>query len=180
MKYDLMQRLCPWTAFVDVCPLCHPSLPFRSRLSELATPKRDPSNPLGSPASSVSTLTFASAPSEGSSGTTQSITPAQTIEYRLLQTFLALLLGSSNNGGMSGPAEGSTSLEVVMKGSIVRGDEIKEAMLPMTALKTYLGKAARHQGWNEDLGTKAIYSLVAKRVLRIDRRGREALVCFTA
>ena len=49
----------------------------------------------------------------------------------------------------------------------------------MNGLKAYLGESAKQQGgWAEDLGTKAVYGLVAKRVIRIDRSGRESLIGF--
>lgn len=49
----------------------------------------------------------------------------------------------------------------------------------MNNLKIFLGGKAKDNSWNEDLGHKAIYGLVAKRILKIDRKGRDALVCFT-
>lgn len=55
----------------------------------------------------------------------------------------------------------------------------KDGMLLMDALKGRLATYARAKGWQDDLGTKAIYAMVAKKVCRIDRRAKEgALVGF--
>lgn len=49
----------------------------------------------------------------------------------------------------------------------------EEPMVSMNKLKVWLGAYAKERGWAEDMATTAIYSLVAKTVLRIDRRGKE-------
>ena len=49
----------------------------------------------------------------------------------------------------------------------------EEPMISMNAVKARLGTYAKERGWKEDMGTTAIYSLVSKTVLRIDRRGKE-------
>lgn len=46
-------------------------------------------------------------------------------------------------------------------------------MVSMNALKQWLGRFAKARGWPEEMSTTAIYGLVSKTVLRIDRRGRE-------
>jgi hypothetical protein len=51
----------------------------------------------------------------------------------------------------------------------------KEGMISVEKLKARLGKIAGLNGWSEALATKALYSLVGKRVVRIDRRGKEAV-----
>lgn len=49
----------------------------------------------------------------------------------------------------------------------------EEAMVSMNVIKSWLGLFAKERGWQEDMGTAAIYSMVSKTVLRIDRRGKE-------
>jgi hypothetical protein len=46
-------------------------------------------------------------------------------------------------------------------------------MVSMNALKTRLTKFAEGRGLAGDLGTTAVYALVSKNILRIDRRGKE-------
>ncbi len=41
----------------------------------------------------------------------------------------------------------------------------------MTGLKELLGVAAKERGWDEMMGTKVIYGAVAKKAVKIDRRG---------
>lgn len=52
------------------------------------------------------------------------------------------------------------------------------AMVSMNGLKAVLGDWATQQGWSGELPTKALYSLVAKQALKIDRRTRDPLVYF--
>lgn len=49
----------------------------------------------------------------------------------------------------------------------------EEPMVSMNKIKLWLGAYARERGWGDEMATTAIYSLVAKTVLRIDRRGKE-------
>ena len=134
---------------------------LRSILSMLAVP---PPNNLSSPASSLSSLSLGSS--------TSVLTPVAHVEYHLLSLYLSVLL--------SLPTITTCPLELTFRDSAFGGPTAApEAMLHMNVLKSVLGDSAKRNGWSEDLGTKAIYGLVAKRILRIDRRGREALVCFT-
>lgn len=59
--------------------------------------------------------------------------------------------------------------------------EKKEPMVNMTLLKSLLVKFTEERGWKggDGMSTSAVYGLVSKTVLRIERRGREgALVGF--
>lgn len=49
----------------------------------------------------------------------------------------------------------------------------KDPMVSMNGLKAWVGAFARARGWGEEGATTAVYGLVSKAVLRIDRRGRE-------
>lgn len=98
--------------------------------------------------------------------------PSLILEYSLLHIYLSLLLGQASAA--------ASELTLILRPSSTTSDSNEQdAMVSMSALKTALGRIAVNAGWAEDMGTKAIYGLVAKRVLRIDRRGREALVAFT-
>lgn len=46
-------------------------------------------------------------------------------------------------------------------------------MVSMNGVKAWLGAYAKERGWGEDMGTTAVYALVSKAVVRIDRRGKE-------
>ena len=57
----------------------------------------------------------------------------------------------------------------------------KTPHLAMSVLKAHLGRFAKSRGWTEEMGTTAIYALVSKQTVKIDRRGREgAAVGFKA
>lgn len=118
----------------------------------------------------MSTLSSSSAAGESAEMTP--ILPNVQMEYRLLALFLTSLLGQPL-------APSASPLSIQIRPSL-QDTSRPDALLPMNVLKSSLGEFAKQRGWAEDLGTKAIYGLVAKRVLRIDRREREAQVCFTA
>ena len=107
-----------------------------------------------------------------SKGSASTDSPSVILEYSLLHIYLSLLLGQAS-------ASASELTLVLRPTSTTSTPSEQDAMLSMSSLKAALGKLAVKAGWAEDMGTKAIYGLVAKRVLRIDRRGREALVAFT-
>jgi hypothetical protein len=94
--------------------------------------------------------------------------PVQQVELHLLAIYLSLLLGRPH-----------ASLSLVPKVPATSTTNVPEPMLPLTALKTALGQFASERGWSGDLGTKAVYGLVAKRVVRIDRASKETMIGFT-
>lgn len=117
-----------------------------------------------SPASTISGLLASESPSSTS-------TPVQAMEAQLLSSFLALLLSSRD-------PDMPPLLSLTIRPSLAN-PAVPEALLPMSGIKEELGRVVKARGWPEDLCTKTVYGLVAKRILRIDRRGREALVGFT-
>lgn len=52
---------------------------------------------------------------------------------------------------------------------------IEDALVPLDLVKVRLAELSAENGWEEGLGQKAIYALVAKRVVRIDRKGKPLL-----
>lgn len=54
----------------------------------------------------------------------------------------------------------------------------EDAFIPLDLLKAKLADLSARRGWDDGLGQKAIYALVAKRLVRIDRKGKPLLcVC---
>lgn len=130
------------------------------------------------PLSPSASLTSVSAISDATTGRTAAFTPVQILEYQLLAAFLSLILSLPLPGGAVAPNQASLALTLRPPPAGSHADQ--EPMLPLNALKAYLGEIAKQQdGWAEDLGTKAVYGLVAKRVIRIDRSGRESFIGFT-
>lgn len=52
----------------------------------------------------------------------------------------------------------------------------EEVLMPFEPLKSKLLALARARDWDEGIGQKAIYALVAKRAIRIDRKGKPMLL----
>lgn len=105
------------------------------------------------------------------------------LEAELLRLLLATLAGHPPPGE---PALNVTLRDPVLPSSLTAApspDQVsawsgarrggKDPMVSMTALKTRLTQFAQQRGLAGDLGTTAIYALVSKTILRIDRRGKE-------
>lgn len=50
-------------------------------------------------------------------------------------------------------------------------------VMRLDALKSYLSSICKAKKW-EDLATKTVYAVVAKKLIRIDRRSRDVQVLF--
>lgn len=50
--------------------------------------------------------------------------------------------------------------------------------VPMNTLKSAVEELAEERGFGSNLGVKTVYSCVAKKLLKIDRSSKEALVGF--
>ncbi len=48
----------------------------------------------------------------------------------------------------------------------------------MADLKKSVEELAQERGFGRDLGARTVYGCVAKRLLKIDRKGREPMVMF--
>ncbi|KAM0746351.1 hypothetical protein T439DRAFT_384095 [Meredithblackwellia eburnea MCA 4105] len=118
--------------------------------------------------------------------------PAQLIELHLLNLLMCTIGGKEAKDvplppGVDVPADGEDELlpplvltmrDAVLPSSLpstpsattTRKKE-KEPMISMNSLKLHLGRFARRRGWGEEMGTTAIYSLVSRTLVRIDRRG---------
>jgi hypothetical protein len=71
------------------------------------------------------------------------------------------------------------SLLVTHAASDICNDQNEMPMFGMAAVKSHLAPWVKERGLSEDLVTKAIYGLVAKGLLKIDRRtARDPLVYF--
>ncbi|GAA5883486.1 hypothetical protein JCM3774_003600 [Rhodotorula dairenensis] len=131
-------------------------------------------------------------------------TPAQVVEARLcvllLSTFAGrpvppaslLQAGAANHddNGEEEAADTLPALNVILRetaiplSSTAGGTGVSSRKTPhlaMSVLKAHLGRFAKRRGWTEEMGTTAIYALVSKQAVKIDRRGREgAAVGFKA
>jgi hypothetical protein len=107
-----------------------------------------------------------------------SLSPVNIIELQLLHTFLSLLVSIDP---LDLEDETNKPPTLVLRDIPGQNLTAREALLNMNNLKTYLGVKAKERGWNADLGHKAIWGLVAKRVLNIDRKSsRDTLIGFTS
>lgn len=102
---------------------------------------------------------------------------AAILEYKLLQLLLNVLSGAAPPSATL-PELTITLKEPVLASSLGGSPTLpqrgkKDPLVSMLALKAHLGEFAKERGWDESGGTTAIYGLVSKGVVRIDRRGRE-------
>jgi hypothetical protein len=120
------------------------------------------SDPLASPGSAISS-TYSATPSQAQ------LTPTLVLEAKLLQLFLLSLP----------PAPSSPPpLIVTKRPSPLEPDQL-QPFVSLAQVKQVLGDEARARGWGgEEVGAKAIYGLVGKRCLKIDRRQKEAAIGF--
>lgn len=110
--------------------------------------------------------------------------PSAMLEYELLRLLFATIAGRAPTA----PAQSSlppltvTLRDPVLASSLATGPTgpsspgragKKDPMVSMNSLKAWLAHFAKGKGLSEDMGTTAIYALVSKTVLRIDRRGKE-------
>ncbi|BGP55103.1 hypothetical protein JCM8202v2_002698 [Rhodotorula sphaerocarpa] len=123
-------------------------------------------------------------------------TPAQVVEARLCYLLLATFAGRGQQVPNAGTETDLPPLHVILRetaiplgGGSTTGpgtgtglSSRKTPHLSMSSLKQHLGRfAARERGWTEEMGTTAIYALVSRQTVKIDRRGREgAAVGFKA
>ncbi|GAA6027761.1 hypothetical protein JCM8097_008021 [Rhodosporidiobolus ruineniae] len=132
-----------------------------------------PGSPSAGSVTSFSTLTSTTA--DASSGIPTTWSPAQIVEAQLLLLTLSTL--SSSPVPPSSPFLGSTNLpalNIILRDPLPTGaSQDKTPCLSMAALKAHLGAFAKAKGWTEEMGTTAVYALVSKGLMRIDRRGRE-------
>ncbi|GAA5963704.1 hypothetical protein JCM8115_004247 [Rhodotorula mucilaginosa] len=123
-------------------------------------------------------------------------TPAQVVEARLCHLLLSTFAGRRRPDSSEVEAEANKDLPAL--NIILRETAIplstsdsqatstgissrKTPHLAMSVLKAHLGRFAKTRGWTEEMGTTAIYALVSKQTVKIDRRGREgAAVGFKA
>lgn len=123
-------------------------------------------------------------------------TPAQVVEARLCHLLLLTFAGRRRPDSSEVEAEANKDLPAL--NIILRETAIplstsdsqatstgissrKTPHLAMSVLKAHLGRFAKTRGWTEEMGTTAIYALVSKQTVKIDRRGREgAAVGFKA
>lgn len=130
-------------------------------------------------------------------------TPAQVVEARLCHLLLSTFAGRRHrhHPGSSSSSEADEDDDLPALNIILRETAIplssstsadsatsaagissrKTPHLAMSVLKAHLGRFAKGRGWTEEMGTTAIYALVSKQTVKIDRRGREgAAVGFKA
>jgi hypothetical protein len=153
----------------------------------LAAPSHDASNPTPSIASSSYPSSYPTSDDENEDAVggppvelnLPSPTPALLIEVQLL--YLFLLASSTRFTPSSAVTQTATTnltptiREVISPLTFLPLKNL-EALLPLAALKSNLALFAVTRGWEQKgtaggMGTTGIYSLVSKRVLRIDRRG---------
>lgn len=152
----------------------------------LASPPADPTPP-----SPGSILTSTTADGEGGDPTPPS--PAMMLEYEALWLLLSTLSGSppSPLPSSSAPSPASSAAPQALTwflrapstllpsslvaplspSSIPTGPPRPVPHVPFAALKTVLARYAGEKGWDESQATTAIYSLVSKKVVMIERRG---------
>lgn len=167
------------------------------------------SNPPNSP-SGHSTLSFATSITTATGGDDANApvppptwTPAQVVEARLCHLLLSTFAGRRRRPGSeeakADEDEDLPALNIILRetaiplSSSATSDSAatttahsgissrKTPHLAMSVLKAHLGRFAKTRGWTEEMGTTAIYALVSKQTVKIDRRGREgAAVGFKA
>ncbi|GAA5834766.1 hypothetical protein JCM11251_003658 [Rhodosporidiobolus azoricus] len=128
-----------------------------------------PGSPSAGSITSFSTLTSAASTDPSSAPSPWS--PAQIVEAQLLLVLLCTLSGTSlpPSSAISLPA-----LSIILRDPLPTGSSSsKTPCLSMSGLKAHLGAFAKEKGWTEEMGTTAVYALVSKGCVRIDRRGRE-------
>ncbi|BGO99349.1 hypothetical protein JCM10021v2_003021 [Rhodotorula toruloides] len=142
-----------------------------SSLSAASASSTGPSSPSSHSITSFSTSTTGGDASDPSSTAAPTPwTPSQIVEAQLCNLLLSSICGvplPSSSSSASLPA-----LTLIFRDSVLP-TPFTAPHLPFTALKSHLGFFARSQGWTEEMGTTAVYSLVGRQVVKIDRRGRE-------
>lgn len=156
-----------------------------------------------------STLSFATSTTTATGGgaddasSAPTWTPAQVVEARLCHLLLSTFAGRRHHRPGSSSSEAADgdgdlpALTIILRetaiplsSSSASGSATSAAAgissrktphLAMSVLKAHLGRFAKSRGWTEEMGTTAIYALVSKQTVKIDRRGREgAAVGFKA
>lgn len=97
----------------------------------------------------------------------------QLVEFELMRLLFDTMSGSLDHQASPSSAAQLPPLTITYRDAL--SSATKEPMVSMSALKSWLLKFAKERQCSEDLATKAIYSLVSKNVLRIDRRGTAAV-----
>ncbi|GAA5968883.1 hypothetical protein JCM11641_000766 [Rhodosporidiobolus odoratus] len=132
----------------------------------LSTSSASLSSTPASPGSSIATAT--------TSSTTTNDPPAFWTPAQLLESHLLILLLSSLAPSPSSSSSTSLPLPLIFRSPLATGlSTQKTPCVSMTLVKTRLGEFAREKGWTEEMGTTAVYALVSKGIVRIDRRGKE-------
>jgi len=156
-------------------------------LASAAAPA-DPPSP-GSVASFATLRTATTADLDGADSDPQPPSQTALVEFHLLNLLLATLSGREPipSAVPLAPSSPLPPLTVTLRDPVLPSSlpglpsvssprsELgrKDPMVSMNALKAWLGSFAKARGWGEEAATAAIYGLVSKTVLRIDRRGRE-------
>lgn len=154
----------------------------------------------GSP-SNQSTTSFAT--STAAAGADENAPPAPWSPAQVVEAQLCYLLLSTFSGRAIAQDDDLPALHVILRetaiplpsSSVTSAGSSSSATTPvrpglssrktphvaMAALKVHLGAFAKRRGWTEEMGTTAIYALVSRQTVKIDRRGREgAAVGFKA
>ncbi|GJN88984.1 hypothetical protein Rhopal_001955-T1 [Rhodotorula paludigena] len=137
-----------------------------------------PGSPSSQSITSFSTSTTGGADGEGAA---PPWTPAQQVEAQLCVLLLSTFSGSTASAPASPSKAALPPLTIILRDSVLaaaasspsRPAGGKTPHLSMAALKAHLGAFARAKGWTEEMGTTAVYALVGKSTVKIDRRGRE-------
>ncbi|BGP31667.1 hypothetical protein JCM10296v2_003441 [Rhodotorula toruloides] len=140
-----------------------------SSLAAASASSTGPSSPSSHSITSFSTSTTGDADPSSSAAPTP-WTPSQIVEAQLCNLLLSSICGVSLPSSPS--ASSLPALTLIFRDSVLPTPS-SSPHLPFTALKSHLGAFAREQGWTEEMGTTAVYSLVGRQVVKIDRRGRE-------
>ncbi|KAK4049033.1 hypothetical protein OIV83_004394 [Microbotryomycetes sp. JL201] len=163
------------------------SLPFEPTLSTLQTVLSAPATPVG-PSSPQSIVSSSLTSDVGDDCDPLPPSPSALLEYQLLNLLLSVISGRTPTvpAGTDLTPLGVTLRDPVLASSLAtngttslptspsaRTPGKKDPMVSMNLLKAWLAHFARSKGLGEDMGTTAIYALVSKNVLRIDRRGKE-------
>ncbi|GEM07600.1 hypothetical protein Rt10032_c03g1617 [Rhodotorula toruloides] len=131
-----------------------------------------PSSPSSQSTTSFSISTAGGDSSDPSTTAPPPWTPSQIVEAQLCNLLLSSICGLALPPSSPSPSSPSLpSLNLIFRTSVLPPQTAPH--LPFTALKAHLGAFARQQGWTEEMGTTAVYSLVGRQVVKIDRRGRE-------
>ena len=109
----------------------------------------------------------------------EAFTQVNLLEFRLLYLFIkALREPPASSGLVIQLRDPPAAVLVSEKGDLFCNSESKMGMVLMSDMKTALAQWGSQKGWPDELATKAIYALVAKALLKIDRRTREACIFF--